>query len=149
ESTEWAPSNDARAHASSATTAPCNESGLGAICGALPIVEKEEHRGALGDRAQEIAELAQCVRTNHVAVVLREVVARLTLAREHAEVILPEIHHHFTELAFAGHGARQLRGLNLSNELLCLARRSRGLGILQGERSARIPFVCGISARGA
>ena len=44
---------------------------------ALPVVEIEEHRRALRGRAEQIAELAEHVRPDRVALVLREVDARV------------------------------------------------------------------------
>ena len=44
-------------------------------CGTLPVVEIEEHRWTLSRRAQQLAELAEDVRSDRVAFVLGEVVA--------------------------------------------------------------------------
>ena len=107
---------------------------------ALPVVEIEEHRGALGRRAEQIAELAEDVRPDRVALVLGEVLLRRSLTGEHVEVIEPEIGHHFFELAFtvgrpqdllAGelreHFARLARGLHLLGrpDRLAVGRRIR------------------------
>ena len=43
-----------------------------AVDDALPVVEVEQHLGLLRDRAEQIAELAERARANHVAVVLDE-----------------------------------------------------------------------------
>ena len=57
------------------------------------------------------------VRADALALVLAEEVALGTLAGEDGEVILPEVDHHFLELTIAHHGARDLRGLQLGEEL--------------------------------
>ena len=112
-----------------------------AVGRALPVVEEEEHRRTLCDGAEQIAELAHRMRANHVAVVLREIESRLSLARENAEVILPEIDHHFIELPLARHGPRQLHRLQLPDDLLRLSRGAGELRILREELTTRLLFA--------
>src|SRR4030095_10726033 len=64
---------------------------------ALPVVEIKEHGRALRRRAEQIAELAEHVRTDRVALVLGEVLLRRPLAREDIEVVETEIGEHFLE----------------------------------------------------
>ena len=85
----------------------------GAVVGAsgaaaLPVVEVEQHRRALRRRAEQIAELAEHVRPDRVALVLGEVAARRSLAGEHVEVVEPEVDHHLVELTLAVDGAQDL-----------------------------------------
>jgi hypothetical protein len=68
---------------------------------ALPVVEIKEHRRTLGRRLQQVAESSEHVRADRVALVFSQVLARLAFPRENVEVIEPEVHHHFFELAFA------------------------------------------------
>ena len=75
---------------------------------AHPVVEIEEHRGTLRVRVEQIAKLAEDVRADDVALVLREHEARGTLPRIHVEVVEPEIGEHFLELPLAVHGAEHL-----------------------------------------
>ena len=77
-------------------------------CRALPVVEVEEHRGALGGRAEQIAEFAEDAWPDGVAFVFRQVDARLSLARKDVEVIEPEVRHYLFELAIAVGGAKDL-----------------------------------------
>ena len=61
-----------RAIESAAATASAvarDERGLRAVGRALPVVEEEQHRRTLRHRAEQIAELAERVRADHVAVV--------------------------------------------------------------------------------
>ena len=106
-----------------------------AVGRALPVVEEEQHRRALRHRAEQVAELPERARTNHVAIVLREISTRLALAGEDAEVVLPEVDHHFVELALRRDRARERRRLHLPDELLRFARRLGELRIL-GEHFA-------------
>ena len=111
-----------RRKSASAATPPSTIPGerrMRAVGLALPVVEIEEHRRTVRDRAEQIAELAQRARTNDVAIVRREKEPLLlALVGEHREVILPEIHHHFVELSLAGHGPGQCRRLELGNRAL-------------------------------
>jgi len=84
------------------------------------------------------------VRTNDVAIVLGEKETRLSLSREHAEVILPEVDHDFVELTVARHSASKLRRLNFACELLCLTSRGRKLRILTEDL---LPSLCLVHRR--
>ena len=65
----------------------------------LPVVEVEQHRRVASRGQQQVAEPAEDVRTDRIALVAREQHAPLSLAVEHVEVIQPEIDEHFLELA--------------------------------------------------
>ena len=65
---------------STQSVAPRPEPRSGGGIHVLPVVEIEEHRRAAGRGAEQIAEAAQHARTDHVALVLGEVVARGALA---------------------------------------------------------------------
>ncbi len=91
-----------------------------AVGGALPIVEEEEHGGTLRHGAEEITELPESVRANDVAVVRRQEVARLPLADEHTEMVLPEVDHDLLKLPIARDGPRHLGGLQIAEGALCL-----------------------------
>ena len=62
--------------------------------------------------------MTERVRPDDVAVVRREIPARLALAGEHREVILPEVHHDFLELALAHHRSRDAGRRQLGDELV-------------------------------
>jgi hypothetical protein len=79
----------------------------GVRTGAQPIVQIKKHRGALRRGAQEVAETAQRVRPNRVAVVGGGQPAIRPLGGEDIEVIGPEIDHHFIELTPAVERAQQ------------------------------------------
>ena len=81
-----------------------------AACGshALPVVQIEEHRRALRHGAEQIAEPAEDVRPDRVALVLRQVGAHRALAGEDVEVVEPEVDEHFLELARRVDGAQDL-----------------------------------------
>ena len=96
---------------------------VGIRIGALPVVEIEEHRRALGRRAEQIAELPEDVWPDRVPFVLREVLLCRALAREHVEVVEPEVGHHLFELALAVGGPQDLLFGQLRQHLARLARR--------------------------
>ena len=75
--------------------------------GALPVVQVEEHRRALGRGLQQLSKLTQHVRPDRLAFVLRHVVARQALPGEHIEMVEPEVDHHFFELPVAVGRAQQ------------------------------------------
>ena len=86
--------------------------------------------------------LPERARTNHVAIVLREIQARLSLPGEHAEVIFPEVDHHFVELTLDRHRARELGRLHLPDELLRFdARLRRAWDSLRAAVAARVLLV--------
>ena len=58
------------------------------------------------------------VRADDVAVVRREIPARLTLAGEDREVVLPEVDHDFLELPLAHHRSRDAGRGQLGHELV-------------------------------
>src|SRR5205823_1902944 len=102
----------------SASLSRSSERRVQTIRGALPIIQKEEHRRTLRDGSQQIAELAEGVWADHVTIVRREKETRLPLAGVHGEMVLPKIHHHFVELPLADHSARQLHRLYIANDPL-------------------------------
>src|SRR6266513_3148576 len=67
-----------------------------AVGHAARVVQIEQHRWALCDSIEQVAEFAQRVRTDDFFVEVDEIV-RLgrALGRVHVEVILPEVAHHF------------------------------------------------------
>jgi hypothetical protein len=84
--------------------------------GAEPVVEVEEHRRMVRGGAHEVGELAHRVRADRFALVGRDVPPHVALAREHVEVVEPEIDHELFELALARHGTHDLRGLELGGD---------------------------------
>ena len=85
---------------------------------AARIVEIEKHRRTLSDRTEQVAEFSECARPHHVLIEVRQIV-RLgrALLRIDAEVIFPEVGHHFLQLPLARYCARNARRLELSNNL--------------------------------
>ena len=80
--------------------------GPSAVGYALPVVEVVEHCGALGHGTEQLAEVAQRMGADRLAVVLGEEIARTILPGEYVEMIFPEIDHHFVELTLADDRAR-------------------------------------------
>ncbi len=74
----------------------------------LPVVQIEEHGGALGCSFEQVLELAEHVGTDHVAFVFGDEVAVRALIEIDIEVVEPEIGEHFIELAIAVDGTQQL-----------------------------------------
>ena len=74
----------------------------------LPVVQVEQHRRTLGGGFQQVFELAEDVRADHVALVFGDQVAVGALIEVDVEVVEPEIGQHFVELAVAVDGAQQL-----------------------------------------
>ena len=101
-----------------------------AVHGALPLIEVEQHRRTLGHRAEQVAEIAERVRANHVPVVRRDKQPRHALAGEDGEMILPEVRHHFLQLTLAAHGARELYRLQLAQRTLAATKLVAQLGVL-------------------
>lgn len=93
-----------------ATPTSCREARAIAVCLALPVVEIEQHRFALGDGAEQRAKVAENIRADNAVLVLAE---HIPLARSlgfiHAEMIEPEVGHDFLQLPFAQHGAPRAR----------------------------------------
>jgi hypothetical protein len=83
----------------------------GARRAALKIVQIEEHRRAVRRGAEHVAEVSEHVRPNRIALVLGQVLTDLALADEYIEVIEPEVHQHFFQLAL-GHRRAQKLGLH-------------------------------------
>ena len=75
---------------------------------AHPVVQIEEHRGALRRGLEQIAELAEDVRPDRFALVLGEHEAIGPLLRVDIEMIEPEIGQHFLQLPLAVDRAQQL-----------------------------------------
>ena len=103
-------------------SAPSNDRARGVLravrIGAHPVVEVEEHRRALRGRLEQIAELAEHVRANRVALVFGEQKPGGALARVDVEVVEPEIDEHFLELPLAVDRAQQLLLGQLDHDLI-------------------------------
>ena len=76
--------------------------------GGEPVVQEKQHRGTLGRGSQQIAEFPHGVRADRVAFIFGDEPAVGALGGENVEVVVPEIHHHFLQLALAVNGARHL-----------------------------------------
>src|SRR6266850_5035277 len=105
---------------------------------AHPVVEIEEHRGALRGGAEQVAEVAEHPRSDRVALVLGQHEAIAPLARVDVEMVEPEIGEQLLELALAVVGAQQLLlreldddavGFTLDGIRRLLIRRSRLAGL--------------------
>jgi len=121
---------------------------LGVGAHALPVVQVEEHGRTLGCGHQQVFKPAQDVRADHVALVRRDHVTVGAFVDENVEVVVPEIGHHFVELALAVEGAQQLclRELAAHHRLRVhdgfdrlLLLRSHALDELRGARAAELP----------
>ena len=84
------------------------------------MIEIEQHGGTLRDGAEQVTKLSQRIGADDVPVVRRQEDAVEPLAGEHAEVVLPEIRHHFRKLPVARHRARELGGLQVTEHALVL-----------------------------
>jgi len=82
----------------------------------LPIVQVVEHGGTARHGAEQVAEMPQGVRADHVPVERQQQVALRALARIHREVILPEVDHDLLQLSPAHHRARQLGRLEIREQ---------------------------------
>ncbi len=80
--------------------------------------------GAVGGGFQQIAELAQHMRADGVALIARDQVSVRALVEIHVEVVVPEIHQLFLKLAIAFNRAIEL-ALRQSLPRLGKGRRSR------------------------
>ncbi len=78
---------------------------------ALEVVEVEEHGGAFRGRFEQVAEVAERVGANHVAVVRSQIPAVGALRRVDVEVVRPEIDHHLLQLPLAVDRAQDARRL--------------------------------------
>ena len=88
--------------------------------GAAHVVEIEQHRRALRRSTQQIAEAAQHMRTDRVALVRREVHPRDAPVGKDVEVVEPEIDQYFLQLPLAVDGPQQLLGNQFLEEDLLL-----------------------------
>src|SRR6476646_10943634 len=71
--------------------APCRQPLGSARIGAQKIIKIEEHRGTLGRRRQQIFELPQRVRLDHIALIGGQIPAIFALPRNDTKVTEPEI----------------------------------------------------------
>ena len=109
---------DRTAAASPAAAAGSHEPRTRTVGLALPVVEVEQHRLALGHGAEERAELSERIRTNGVCFVVAEQVALArTLGVVHTEMVKPEVGHDFLQLAVAHHRSRNARTLHFHGDL--------------------------------
>ena len=76
--------------------------------GGQPIVQEKQHRRTLRRGFEQIAEFPHRMRANRVALVRSDQPAVGALGGKDIEVVVPEVHHHFVELALAVNGARHL-----------------------------------------
>src|SRR6202030_2811747 len=102
---------------------------------AQPVVEVEEHRRALGRGLEQVAKLAEDVRTDALALVLREQEPVPALARVNIEVVEPEIGERFLQLPVAVDRPQQLLLVQLDEHAVCLL-----LNLLQ-RRIRRLPVA--------
>jgi len=86
--------------------------------GGKPVIQVEQHRGTFRCGAKQVAKFPHGVRANRVALVFRDEPAVGALGCENIEVVVPEIHHHFLQLAFAVNGARHLGHRKLGDDAL-------------------------------
>ena len=89
----------------------------------LPVIQVEQHGRAFGGGFQQVAELAQHVRADGVALVFGGQVTVGSLVHEDVEMVEPEIGQHFVQLAIAIDGAQNLTLLEVAHHNL---RRSGG-----------------------
>ena len=73
------------------------------------IVQIEQHRRTLRRRHQQILELAERMRTNHIALIAGHQHSVESLFHEHIEVVEPEVGHHLIQLPLAVDGAQNFR----------------------------------------
>ena len=76
--------------------------------GAQKIVKVKKHRRTLGCGRHQILEFSEGMRLDDVAFIRSDVVAVLAFAREHVEVVKPEIIHHLLKLPLAVNSTRYL-----------------------------------------
>ena len=75
---------------------------------AHPVVEIEEHRGALGRRLEQIAKFSKNMRTDDVPFVFRQKKPIAALSRVDVEMVEPEVGEDFLQLPIAVDGADDL-----------------------------------------
>ncbi len=91
--------------------------GSEALAGRGPVVEVEEHRRVVGHRAEQVAEGAEEVGADRVALVGRDQPPHRPLVRRDVEVVEPEVDQRLLELAPALGGADEPRGDELGAHL--------------------------------
>ena len=119
----------------------------GVRIGAHPVVEIEQHRRTLRRRFEQIAELAEDVRPDRVALVGREQESIAPLPRVDVEMVEPEIGEHFLQLPLAVDRAKQLLLGELGHHLIVAGlhlRRWRGRPARR--RRCRRPPICARAA---
>jgi len=72
-----------------------------------PVIEVEQHGRMMGRGAQHLAERAKHVGTDRIALVTCDQGTVLPFTRKYIEVVIPEVNHHFFQLARAFDGAQQ------------------------------------------
>ena len=129
---------DERPPAEGAPRAPVVE-GRGVGVGGEPVVEVEEHRRALRRGPQQVLEFPPRVRAHDVALVLADHELHRPLAREHVEVVHPEVGHHLVELPLAVDGPEDIGRLQLLHDLL--RRPVHPVPVFLHELSLRLPHL--------
>ncbi len=76
--------------------------------GRLPVIQIKQHGGTLGGGFEQILEMSQHVRADHIALVGRHHVAVRTFVQVDVEVVEPEIGEHLFQLAVTVNGAKHL-----------------------------------------
>src|SRR5260370_13273084 len=77
----------------------------------LKVVKIEKHRRTFSVSAEQVSELAECVRPDRVAVVRNQKPSVSAFTGKHVEVISPKINHHLLELSLAVDSAQDPRHL--------------------------------------
>ena len=101
---------------------------------AQEIIQIEKHRRALRGGGDQVAELAESVWLNDVALVRREIPFHFALPGENIEVVEPEIVHHLLQLPFAINRAKHLGHGKLFHDSL------RALAVV-GDRSRNCVWI--------
>jgi hypothetical protein len=122
---------------------------LTTVCNAARVIQIPEHRWTLSDSAEQVAEFPERARPDDVSVEVVEVIRlRLSFLCVNAEVVVPEVRHHFLELPLARDGARDARRLKLGNDLareivslLSLAAHRDTVGAAHGVIAGRAPHL--------
>ena len=86
-----------------------------AVDAALGIVEVLQHGGALGAGQQHVAEIAERVLTDHLAVIHRLQVPHVAAGSSDVEVVGPEFDHDLKELTLAEQSPRDSRPAELAH----------------------------------
>ena len=109
---------------------PCGRRRCCARRDAFPVVEVEEHRGTLGGRDQKVRELAHRVGADRVLDVIGGEKPVGALRQVDVEVIEPEVHHDFVELALREDRADDGKIREFTREAPALALRRGRRGVL-------------------